>query len=58
MTMNKQGNKDESTNKTKTSPEKENVLTKDKFLKLLDKAIQPVQPQKKRPAKGKKKTSE
>ena len=46
------------TKKKTTPPEGEVVLTKEVFFKALDKAIQPVQPQKKQPVKGKKKTSE
>jgi len=44
--------------KKKTTSTEEVVLTKEDFFKALDKAIQPVSPKKKQPAKGKRKTSE
>lgn len=44
--------------KKKIVSSKETILTKEDFLRLLDKAIQPLPPQKKQPVKGKSKTSE
>ena len=42
----------------KTTPKKEAVLTKEKFLKILNQVIRPVSEKQKLPVKGKSKTSE